>query len=249
MDVATFVSSIFNDQLPFRVEAYDGSSARPSVVSSANDITLKILNRDALMRVLTRPGELGLARAYVAGDIDIDGDLDALFELRVPPTAATPRPWPTFARSLRRGGRLRSGLLAPPSIEARQRGALHSRARDRERHLAPLRRLESLLRDGARPVDDVLVRGLSSLPTTRSSRRPTTQGRPRGAQARPASRACACSTSVAAGGPWASTRRENTAPRSSASPSPKSSSATPPNRPASLASPTWSSFACRTFAT
>ncbi len=33
MDVATFVSLVFNSQLPFRVEAYDGSSAAPSVTS------------------------------------------------------------------------------------------------------------------------------------------------------------------------------------------------------------------------
>lgn len=131
MNVATFVSAVFNDQLPFRVEAYDGSSAGPSVDSSANDITLKILSRDALNRVLTRPGELGLARAYVAGDIDIDGDLDALFELSTPP-----------ARQLLNLRNLRSLAevvgasafkpLAPPSIEARQRGALHSRSRDRD---------------------------------------------------------------------------------------------------------------------
>jgi cyclopropane-fatty-acyl-phospholipid synthase len=70
MDVATFVSSIFSNELPFRVEAYDGSVAEPSVSSPANNITIKILRRDALTRVLTHPGELGLARAYVAGDID-----------------------------------------------------------------------------------------------------------------------------------------------------------------------------------
>ena len=85
MDVATFVGSIFNNQLPFRVEAYDGSVAEPSVVSPANNITLKILRREALTRVLTHPGELGLARAYVAGDIEVDGDLDPLFDLSVPP--------------------------------------------------------------------------------------------------------------------------------------------------------------------
>ena len=83
MDVASFVSSIFDGQLPFRVEAFDGSTAAPSVNSPANNITLKILSRDALVRFVSRPGELGLARAYVAGDIDVDGDLDALFGLHV----------------------------------------------------------------------------------------------------------------------------------------------------------------------
>ena len=131
MNVASFVSSIFNHQLPFRVEAYDGSVAEPTVSSSANSITLKILRRDAISRVLTRPGELGVARAYVAGDLDVDGDLDPLFELSVPPV-----------RDLLNPANLRSLLsvvgfsalkpLTPPTIEARQRGALHSRFRDRQ---------------------------------------------------------------------------------------------------------------------
>jgi cyclopropane-fatty-acyl-phospholipid synthase len=131
VDVASFVSAVYNGELPFRVEAFDGSSAGPDVVSSANNITLKILSRDALNRVLTRPGELGLARAYVAGDIDIDGDLDALFELAAPPV-----------RQLLNVNNLRAlssvmgtaafKPLAPPPIEARQRGALHSRNRDKD---------------------------------------------------------------------------------------------------------------------
>jgi cyclopropane-fatty-acyl-phospholipid synthase len=131
MDVATFVASVFNNQLPFRVEAYDGSVASPTITSSANDVTLKILSRDALTRVLTHPGELGLARAYVAGDIDVDGELDSLFELSVPPV-----------RQLLKVDNLRSLLsvvgldalrpIAPPPIEAKQRGVLHSRSRDRQ---------------------------------------------------------------------------------------------------------------------
>ncbi len=131
MDVATFIAEVFNNKLPFRVEAYDGSVALPSVQSSANDITLKILSRDALTRVLTRPGELGLARAYVAGDIDIDGDLDPLFELSVPPISQLLRP--DNVRSLLSVvGANALKPIAPPTIEARQRGALHSRTRDRQ---------------------------------------------------------------------------------------------------------------------
>lgn len=131
MNIANFVAAIFDNKLPFRVEAYDGSVAEPSVVSSANQMTLKILSRDAITRVLTHPGELGVARAYVAGDIDVDGDLDPLFELQLPPT-----------RQLLSLGNLRALLsavgvsalkpLTPPAIEARPRGALHSRARDRQ---------------------------------------------------------------------------------------------------------------------
>jgi cyclopropane-fatty-acyl-phospholipid synthase len=80
---------------------------------------------------LTHPGELGLARAYVAGDIDVDGDLDPLFDLALPPL-----------RQLLNVNNVRSLLsvvgasairpLTPPSIEARPRGALHSKSRDRQ---------------------------------------------------------------------------------------------------------------------
>ena len=38
---------------------------------------LVVRNRRALRRLLWKPGELGLARAWVAGDLDIDGDLYA----------------------------------------------------------------------------------------------------------------------------------------------------------------------------
>jgi cyclopropane-fatty-acyl-phospholipid synthase len=131
MDIASFVATAFSNQLPFRVEAYDGSVAEPTVIASANSVTLKILRRDAISRILTHPGELGLARAYVAGDIDVDGDLDPLFELDFPPL-----------RQLLNANNVRLLLsvvgpsalkpLAPPSIEARPRGALHSRSRDRQ---------------------------------------------------------------------------------------------------------------------
>jgi cyclopropane-fatty-acyl-phospholipid synthase len=131
MNIATFVASIFNNQLPFRVEAYDGSVSEPTVASSANNVTVKILNRDAISRVLTHPGELGLARAYVAGDIDVDGDLDPLFELSPPPL-----------RHLLNASNVRSLLsvvgasaikpVTPPAIETRPRGAIHSKSRDRQ---------------------------------------------------------------------------------------------------------------------
>ncbi|HTT59745.1 MAG TPA: cyclopropane-fatty-acyl-phospholipid synthase family protein [Acidimicrobiales bacterium] len=131
MNVATLVATVFHHELPFRVEAYDGSVALPTIESSANTLTLKILNREALTRIVTHPGELGVARAYVAGDVEVDGDLDLLFEV-TPPTlrqALTPEVIATLLSTV--GAR---GLKppAPPSIEARPRGLRHSRARDRQ---------------------------------------------------------------------------------------------------------------------
>ena len=131
VNVATLVATVFDDQLPFRVEAYDGSVALPTVESAANTLTLKILNREALRRVVTHPGELGLARAYVAGDVDVDGDLDLLFEITPPPLRRAISP--DVVRSLLSSvGVTGMKPLAPPSIEARPHGLLHSRARDRQ---------------------------------------------------------------------------------------------------------------------
>ncbi|MGW4561884.1 class I SAM-dependent methyltransferase [Streptomyces sp. NPDC004561] len=56
--------------LPMRVRAWDGSQAGPPGAPA-----LVIRNRRALRRMLFKPNELGLARAWVAGDLDIEGDL------------------------------------------------------------------------------------------------------------------------------------------------------------------------------
>ncbi|HEY1826054.1 MAG TPA: cyclopropane-fatty-acyl-phospholipid synthase family protein [Acidimicrobiales bacterium] len=129
MSVADLVATVFNDRLPFRVEAYDGSVALPSIDSGANSVTLKVLNPDAIARIATQPGELGLARAYVAGDIDLDGDLDLLFKIAPPSLRRALSP-----RLVREVVRTRGVSLlhppAPPVIEAQPRGPLHSRTRD-----------------------------------------------------------------------------------------------------------------------
>ncbi|MEU6243231.1 cyclopropane-fatty-acyl-phospholipid synthase family protein [Streptomyces sp. NPDC047024] len=56
--------------LPVRIRAWDGSQAGPPNVP-----VLVVRNRRALRRILFKPGELGLARAWVSGDLDIEGDL------------------------------------------------------------------------------------------------------------------------------------------------------------------------------
>lgn len=62
--------------LPVRIRAWDGSEAGPPGAP-----TLVVRNRRALRRLLFKPGELGLARAWVAGDLDVEGDLYAALGL------------------------------------------------------------------------------------------------------------------------------------------------------------------------
>lgn len=57
---------------PIRVRAWDGSESGPPDAPC-----FVIRHRRALRRLLWKPGELGLARAYVAGELDIEGDLIA----------------------------------------------------------------------------------------------------------------------------------------------------------------------------
>jgi cyclopropane-fatty-acyl-phospholipid synthase len=66
-------------EFPWRVRAWDGSEAGPA---GAPGITLR--SPRALRRLLWAPGELGLVRAYVAGDIDIEGDVFATLAALTP---------------------------------------------------------------------------------------------------------------------------------------------------------------------
>ncbi|MFH8370856.1 class I SAM-dependent methyltransferase [Streptomyces sp. NPDC018031] len=134
--------------LPVRVRAWDGSEAGPPAATgdgTAGVPTLVLRRRRALQRILFRPGELGLARAWVAGDLDIEGDLyEALDRLAGLLWERGPRPAPTRLPGALRDPRLRSAareLLAlarpslpprPPAEEARpRRGPLHTLRRDK----------------------------------------------------------------------------------------------------------------------
>ncbi|MDX3457782.1 cyclopropane-fatty-acyl-phospholipid synthase [Streptomyces sp. ME02-8801-2C] len=72
----SFAEQLLGVPLPMRIRAWDGSQAGPPGAP-----TLVIRNRRALRRLLWKPGELGLARAWVAGDLDIEGDFYAALDL------------------------------------------------------------------------------------------------------------------------------------------------------------------------
>ncbi|MFE9442448.1 class I SAM-dependent methyltransferase [Streptomyces sp. NPDC006602] len=72
----SLVEQLLGVPLPVRIRAWDGSQAGPPGAP-----TLVVRNRRAVRRLLWKPGELGLARAWVAGDLDIDGDLYAGLDL------------------------------------------------------------------------------------------------------------------------------------------------------------------------
>ena len=62
---------------PFTIELWDGSKL-PS--TNGGGPTFKASSRDALAYAVAAPGQLGLGRAYVSGEIEID-DMDAVIGL------------------------------------------------------------------------------------------------------------------------------------------------------------------------
>lgn len=114
---------------PFRIQLWDGSEL-PSTNGNGGPV-FSVRSPRALGHVLRAPGQLGLGRAYVSGEIEVD-DMDATLELldgySAPPldTAGKAR----LAAAAIRAGALRS-VPRPPAAELRPRGRRHSRARDR----------------------------------------------------------------------------------------------------------------------
>ncbi|MDT7741191.1 MAG: cyclopropane-fatty-acyl-phospholipid synthase, partial [Actinomycetota bacterium] len=125
-------------RLPVRIRAWDGSEAGAPADSGAPVVVLN--HRRALRRLLWQPGEMGLAHAYVSGDLDVDGDLGAglaaMWGLFRDGAVTTRRPRLGELPGLV-GTAVRLGLLGPkPSpppeaITLPRFARLHSKRRDR----------------------------------------------------------------------------------------------------------------------
>lgn len=118
-------------ELPIRLVAWDGSATGPS---DAPRLVLR--SRRALRRLLWAPGELGLGRAFVSGELDVDGDLYAVLgALQSVPRLVEQEPptWGQRGRLLATAARL--GALGPnpepPPEEVRLTGRQHGANRDR----------------------------------------------------------------------------------------------------------------------
>ena len=120
-------------ELPFDVELWDGSRlpARPS--DRAPSVGRLRVDRRAIGHLVREPNQLGLTRAFVAGDLAFDGDLEALLAERARFRSLRPTKRDLarmVARAVAAGG---AGVVRRPPVpesEARPRGARHSRARD-----------------------------------------------------------------------------------------------------------------------
>ncbi len=127
-ELVDLVERLLGAKLPVGLKAWDGSRA-----GAVDGPCIVLRNRRALRHVLWQPGELGLARAYVSGDLDVEGSLaDGLSRFWSLGVSVRPRPadWLDIARSA-----VRLGVIGPrpriPVSEARLQGRLHTRRRDR----------------------------------------------------------------------------------------------------------------------
>lgn len=125
MQLAEVFRMMMGSDAPVRFQGFDGSAAGPTDA----DVAVVIRNRRALSYLASAPGDVGLARAYIMGDLVVEGDLYTAMTSLVGHDLDLS--WQTRWRAFRGLGGAR--LLRPPprpAQEVRLRGRRHSRTRD-----------------------------------------------------------------------------------------------------------------------
>ena len=139
MPIAQAVDSLMRDGLPLRFTAYDGSTAGPP----DSELGLELTSPRGLAYLLTAPGDLGMARAYVSGDLLLHGvhpgdPYDALVHLQNHLRFRTPTPAGGDGGASRSVGLGTLRPPPPPPQEALPRwrrtveGLRHTKGRDAE---------------------------------------------------------------------------------------------------------------------
>lgn len=121
-----------DDTLGIRVEVYDGTMLGPA----DSPTVARIVSPDFFHRIITgRASELAFGRTYVAGDVEVEGDIygvlamrDRLAGINISPEMLTDAAAVLGIHTVRDLAKLRP--LRPPLEEVKPRGGLHSRGRD-----------------------------------------------------------------------------------------------------------------------
>ncbi|TML08059.1 MAG: class I SAM-dependent methyltransferase [Actinobacteria bacterium] len=132
MGLQQLLDDLFGRDLPVAIECYDGSRVGPIDPPA----TVRVNNPAGIHRIITgRANELAFARAYVAGEIDVEGDIFAVIALR------DRFDRPHISLSLLRNAAAAIGVSnvrsllrvrppGPPPEEVKLHGRLHGKARD-----------------------------------------------------------------------------------------------------------------------
>ncbi len=125
------VTMLLGADPPIRVVFWDRSAVGPAPTDAVG--TLHVRSPDAVRRVLWSPNELGLGRAHVAGELDLEGDVVAtMAALRDVAPRHLRFGWKAAPLAGRAAARLHllGPPLPPPPEEAHLRGWRHSLRRD-----------------------------------------------------------------------------------------------------------------------
>ena len=133
VSLASKLEGRLSGPLPAAVRFWDGSEFGPGEPGSVKD-TIVIRNKRGLTYVVMRPDQVGIARGWVSGDIELEGDLE-----RVMMAGSKLYGFDFTAKEKLEAARLAFAVGAvkipppkPPKTEARVSGRLHSLRRDRE---------------------------------------------------------------------------------------------------------------------
>ena len=133
MKLAEVFNTIAGPDAPVEFVAFDGSKAG----TPGSSVRLEVRSPRAIEMIMSHPGQVGLARAYVAGEVDIVGDVVEMFEAL---SYVRPSQIPTsekiklvreFAPSYFRNADLLHRGDTPPE-EKKLGGRRHSKGRDAE---------------------------------------------------------------------------------------------------------------------
>lgn len=127
MKIAEAFGTICGDDIDVAFSAYDGSTGG----DPGSDIRVSVRTPKAIGALLAAPGQLGLARAYINGDIEVEGDLYTAFD-RLAVAATREISWQDKLRFAKAFAPMVVHRPAPPPEEARPNGGRHSRKRDAE---------------------------------------------------------------------------------------------------------------------
>ncbi len=121
------VTSLLGDEIPVRLEFWDESA----LGSDDRTGSVHVTSPHALRRLLWAPGELGLARAFVTGEVEFRGDLVRVLRAMRDSAAREQLRFPVV-RTLRAAHHVGALGLPPerPVEEASPSGLRHSRRRD-----------------------------------------------------------------------------------------------------------------------